>query len=117
METKIQIKNRFTGDVFFEHNCTTILDCVLVAIKTKADLQGADLQGADLQGANLDFSCWPLWCGSLKVKTDRRLRVQLAYHLASLIVNSDELEEDEKQLLEILKPFANQIHRKDVPRI
>ena len=33
-----------------------------------ADLSGANLRGADLRGADLDFSCWPLWCGSLAVK-------------------------------------------------
>ena len=37
-----------------------------------ANLQGANLRGANLRGANLDYSCWPLWCGSLDVKVDRR---------------------------------------------
>jgi hypothetical protein len=45
-----------------------------------ADLQGADLQGADLRGANIDFSCWPLWCGSLGVSIDEKQARQLFYH-------------------------------------
>jgi len=46
-----------------------------------ADLQGANLQYADLQGANLDFSCWPLWCGSKNVKLDDNQIDQLCLHL------------------------------------
>jgi hypothetical protein len=49
----------------------------------KADLHGADLRGANLRdanlrGADLDFSCWPLWCGSRNVKVDARIAAQLA---------------------------------------
>jgi hypothetical protein len=46
-----------------------------------ADLRGADLQGADLRGAKLDFSCWPLWCGSKDVKLDQKQIDQLCLHL------------------------------------
>jgi hypothetical protein len=53
-----------------------------------AGLRGANLEGADLRGANLDFSCWPLWCGSLGVKGDAALVGQLAYHLFDLIKGS-----------------------------
>ena len=49
-----------------------------------ADLQDADLRVADLQGADLDYSCWPLWCGSLDVKVDRWIAAQLAYHFCCL---------------------------------
>jgi len=42
----------------------------------------ANLQGADLQGADLDFSCFPLWCGSFGIKDDGRLFKQLLSHLA-----------------------------------
>ena len=45
-----------------------------------ANLRDADLCDADLRGANLDYSVWPLWCGGLHVKTDRRIMAQLAYH-------------------------------------
>ena len=44
----------------------------------KADLSGADLSGANLCGADLDYSCWPLWCGSLDVKVDARIARQLS---------------------------------------
>jgi hypothetical protein len=44
------------------------------------DLLDANLRGADLRGANLDFSCWPLWCGSINVKVDERLARQLMTH-------------------------------------
>ena len=46
----------------------------------RADLCGANLREADLCRANLDFSCWPLWCGSLDVTVDKRIAAQLAYH-------------------------------------
>ena len=47
----------------------------------EANLQGANLQGADLREANLDFSCWPLWCGSKDVKLDNGLQAQLLGHI------------------------------------
>ena len=52
---------------------------------TGADLTGANLTGADLTGANLDFSSWPLWCGSLTVIVDVDQARQLAYHLAAIL--------------------------------
>jgi len=77
-----------------------------------ADLNGANLSGANLSGSDLDFSSLPLWCGSLKMKTDPKQRKQIAYHLASLFVNSEEpLTDEEKQLLDVIKPYANQFHR------
>jgi len=45
-----------------------------------ADLRYADLRDADLKGANLDFSCWPLWCGSQNVKIDENQAKQLLAH-------------------------------------
>ncbi len=77
-------------------------DCNLSCIKmpyanmTGANMTGADLTGANLTGANLtranmscanmtdailDFSCWPLWCGSFTVRIDAQIAAQLAYHL------------------------------------
>ena len=78
----------------------------------RADLQGADLRRADLQGANLkgadiDFSCWPLWCGSIGVKIDKRIAVQLAYHFCAIECNDPEFIEARKALL----PLANKFHR------
>ena len=84
-----------------------------------ADLSGANLSGADLSGANLrranlrradlDFSCWPLWCGGLHVKTDKRLACQLAYHLCSMQCDDEEYIKMRNSILE----FANQFHRAD----
>jgi len=45
-----------------------------------ADIRSADLGGADLRDADLDYSCWPLWFGSLEVKIDKRIACQLLYH-------------------------------------
>ena len=45
-----------------------------------ANLRGVDLRGADLRGADIDYSSWPLWCGSLDVKIDARIAAQLMYH-------------------------------------
>ncbi len=77
-----------------------------------ANLSGANLRWANLSGADLDFSSLPLWCGSLKMKTDAKQRKQITYHLASLFVNSEEpLTDEEKLLLDVIKPYANQFHR------
>lgn len=54
----------------------------------RANLCGESLSGADLSEADLDFSCWPLWCGSLHAKIDRRIAAQLAYHLVSAMKHS-----------------------------
>jgi len=72
-----------------------------------ADLRGANLQGADLRGADLDFSCWPLWCGTGHVKVDKRLAVQLAAHLCALDCDDAEF----VKLRKILLPFARDFHR------
>lgn len=74
-----------------------------------ADLRGADLRGADLHGANLDYSCWPLWCGSLGVKVDARIARQLAYHFCRLDCDDPEYLEVRKAIAE----FANGFHRVD----
>jgi len=76
-------------------------------IKQGADLRGANLWGANLQGANIDLSCWPLWCGSIGVKIDKRIAVQLAYHFCAIECNDPEFIEARKALL----PLANQFHR------
>jgi len=55
------------------------------------DLRDAKLHGANLSGADLDFSCWPLWCGSKGVKADRRIAAQLAAHFCALSCDDDDI--------------------------
>lgn len=75
----------------------------------KANLRGADLRGVNLRGADLDYSCWPLWCGSLDVKVDARIARQLAYHFCRLDCDDPEYLEARKAIAE----FANGFHRVD----
>jgi len=76
-----------------------------------ADLKDADLRYADLRGADLDYSSFPLWCGSFDIIVDERLIRQLCYHIAKLkYVGNDS---DIKTLLEsdVFKSVANKFHR------
>ena len=72
-----------------------------------SDLQGSNLRGSNLRGADIDFSCWPLWCGSLDVTVDKRIAAQLAYHFCRLVCDDDEV----KQAQKMLAPLADQFHR------
>ena len=49
-------------------------------------------------------------------KTDRRQRVQLAHHLLSWMKYAESLNDDEKQIFEQLKQYANEFHRNDVEK-
>ncbi|MFR3238493.1 MAG: pentapeptide repeat-containing protein [Acutalibacter sp.] len=75
----------------------------------EADLRRADLEGADLKGANLDYSCWPLWCGSLGVRVCKRIAAQLAYHFCRLVCDDPEVIAAQNALI----PLANQFRRVD----
>lgn len=66
-----------------------------------------DLRGANLRGADLDCSCYPLWCGSLNLKADKRLACQLAYHLCSIQCDDADYIKMRNSILD----FANQFHR------
>lgn len=72
-----------------------------------ASLRGADLRGADLRDASLDYSCWPLWCGSLDVKVDRRIAAQLAYHFCRLDCDDPDYIAARNAIIH----FANEFHR------
>ena len=50
---KIEIKNRFTGEVIYTGEHETLRDAVVTAVANRADLSGAYLSGAYLSGANL----------------------------------------------------------------
>lgn len=71
-----------------------------------ADLHGADLRGADLRGADLDFSCWPLWCGSLDTVVDKRIAAQIAYHFCRLVCDDPGYIKARNAILD----FANEFH-------
>ena len=64
-----------------------------------ADLRDADLKGANLQRADLDFSCWPLWCGSKGIKVDLRIVYQLLAHVACLQCDDPEFVEIKKAIM------------------
>ncbi|MFW9899773.1 MAG: pentapeptide repeat-containing protein, partial [Candidatus Thorarchaeota archaeon] len=74
----------------------------------EANMQGANMRWANIQGANIDFSSWPLWCGSLKMKTDKKQRKQIGYHFADTLDDNDP---EEKAIKEILKSYVNTFHR------
>jgi len=79
----------------------------------RANLRGANLRYANLYDANIDFSCWPLCCGSLGVRVDKKIAVQLMYHACALDCDDPEYVAARSACLD----FANQIHRSDVPRL
>ena len=72
-----------------------------------ADLSEADLSWADLREADLDYSCWPLWCGSLGAKVDQRIAAQIAYHFCRLDCDDAEYLKARNALVD----FANKFHR------
>lgn len=101
-----------------EIDAETVSDAVQYAVKNRLDLRGANLRGASLSGAslgeaNVDFSCWPLWCGSLDVKIDKRIFCQLLYHTLRAGHSVDDPEV--KRIFEIpeIVNLANQFHRVD----
>jgi len=49
----MEIKNRFTGEVIFSHDCDSWKICVEAAVKSRADLSRANLYGANLSSAYL----------------------------------------------------------------
>ena len=72
-----------------------------------SNLMGANPRGANLNGADLDYSCYPLWCGSLHIKADKRLACQLAYHLCSIQCDDADYIKMRNSILD----FANKFHR------
>ena len=85
-----------------------------------ADLSGvnlrrADLRHANLRGANLDYSCLPLWCGSLLANMDDRQAIQILYHCLSVVKNSSNISDSLKEelLTEKNVEVAKRFHRAD----
>ena len=108
-EIKISIKNHWTGSIIFEYSSVdnTLAKTVLEALKGGANLREADLRGANLRGANIDYTCWPLFCGGLHVKINKRIACQLAYHFCNQDCNDPEYIVARNAILS----FANQFHR------
>jgi len=71
-----------------------------------ADLQYADLRDADLRHANMDFSMFPLWCGSFNIKNADRIAMQLLGHLARMHVVDKQLQQ---YLKAIPKKYSNDL--------
>ena len=80
------------------------------AVLRGADLRGADLRGADLRGADLDYSCFPLWCGSKGMIVDRRIAAQIAAHFCALECDDADYIAAREAILE----FAQTSHRAKV---
>lgn len=76
-----------------------------------ADLRHTDLRHADLRGADLDDSCWPLCCGSLYVKIDKRIFCQLLYHTLRAGQSVDDPEVKKLFAIPEVVALANQFHR------
>ena len=78
-----------------------------------SDLRGSSLCYSDLRDSNLDYSVWPLWCGSLKAYVDDRIAIQLLYHTLSVVQHSPYVSDELKRTL--LTPgnidAANRFHR------
>lgn len=81
-----------------------------------SDLRGSNLidcnlRGCNLRGCNLDFSCLPLWCGSLSAHFDDRQIVQVIYHAVKAGLESPNVNDDVKAELRKVIPLANHFHR------
>lgn len=79
------------------------IECSLI----RADLRGADLRDANLRGADIDFSCWPIWCGSNHVKVDRKIAAQLAAHFCAVDCDDPDYQAARAAVL----TFAQSSHR------
>jgi len=82
----------------------------------RANLTGVNLTDADLTGADLDFSSWPLWCGSLKAKLDQKQKRQLLYHALAVMTPK----ERKKYATKAGMAFVNKFHRRkdnEVPEL
>jgi hypothetical protein len=73
---------------------------------SSANLSSANLRFADLRSANVDYSAFPLWCGSFGVKVDIRLGAQLAYHFCRLETDDPVV----KAAQTAIRDLANKFH-------
>ena len=92
------------GELIASQRAASLKNAVRLLIKKVVLLRRAYLRGADL-----DYSCFPLWCGSFDMTTDIRLPAQLAYHFCRLKCDDLLVQEAQKYLV----PLANKFHRVD----
>lgn len=76
-----------------------------------ANLRGAHLYDTHLYGVDLDYSCLPLWCGSLQAKIDKRIFCQLLYHTLRAGQSVDDPEVNALFDIPELVALANKFHR------
>lgn len=78
-----------------------------------SNLSHSNLSCSDLREANLDFSAWPLWCGSLNAYVDDRIAIQLLYHTLSVVQHSPYVSDELKRALLTAGNIdaANRFHR------
>ena len=76
----------------------------------EAKLYDAYLRDADLRGADLDYSCLPLWCGSLNAHFDDRQIIQILYHAVKAGTESPNVSDELKEILWGLADIANKFH-------
>ena len=72
-----------------------------------ANLRHADLLDADLRGADLDYSVFPLWCGSKGMIVDIKFARQLLAHVCTLDCQDSEFDE----IKDVILPYAMKSHR------
>ena len=84
-----------------------------IKFKDGSEKDFADLRDANLRGANLDYSCWPLWCGSLFPIIDKRIACQLLYHAMMAMQWCDDSEVKEFLANKQAIALANQCHWAD----
>ena len=74
---------------------------------SSANLSSADLSYANLRSANLDFSAFPLWCGGLNAKIDKKIAIQLLFHALSQDCDDKEYQaiRKDKKIIKFLKQF------------
>ena len=71
-----------------------------------ANLPGANLSEAHLSGANMDFSCWPLGCGTKDVKVDMEFTKQFAMHFTWLCCDAPDFIKAQKYMANYCKNAA-----------
>ena len=85
---------------------------------TRADLRSvistrAHLDDAIFDGTNMDYSSFPLWCGSFGIKADDQLVAQLIYHVMRLEYTGNDPKIKRLMKLKTLKDVANCFHLVD----